>query len=76
MLMPDEPEDGFLSRKDEKPRATGREPLPSRTLVLACKYKPETLQFAGYKQNSGRGEGLIYNIPAIYFQIRWVGKRG
>ena len=33
MLMPDEPEDGFLSRKDQKPRATGREPLPGRTVV-------------------------------------------
>jgi hypothetical protein len=35
----------------------------------ACKYTPETPRFAWYKQNSGRGEGLIYNIPAPDFQI-------
>jgi hypothetical protein len=29
-----------------------------------------TRSFAGYKQNTGRGEGLIYNIPSAYFQMR------
>src|SRR5579863_6657422 len=30
----------------------------------------KTPRFARYKQNSGRGEGLIYNIPEALFQMR------
>jgi hypothetical protein len=29
-----------------------------------------TRSLPGNKQNSGRGEGLIYSIPGAYFQIR------
>jgi hypothetical protein len=33
-----------------------------------------TRSLPGNKQNSGRGEGLIYSIPAAYFQM--MQKRG
>jgi hypothetical protein len=40
-------------------QATRREPLPGTPTVCST-----------YKQNSGRGEGLIYNIPAAVFQMK------
>ena len=40
-------------------QATRREPLPGTPAVCLT-----------YKQNSGRGEGLIYNIPAAVFQMK------
>ena len=49
--------DGSLSGTEQKPYATAGNPFPAHP------------QFAKYKQNSGRGEGLIYNIPAAYFQM-------
>jgi hypothetical protein len=50
-------------------QATHREPLPGTLIqgIENCARKPAF--FARYKQNSGRGEGLIYNIPAAVFQI-------
>ena len=46
-------------------------PFPADNyLFRVCKYKPRNPMTARYKQNTGRGEGLIYNIPAVYFQMR------
>src|SRR5262249_10875826 len=50
-------EGGSLSRTEKQPsHAPG---TPSR----------QDPWFAWYKQNSGRGEGLIYSIPAVVFQM-------
>jgi hypothetical protein len=56
--MPSWPKDSSLSGTEKNPMPPGREPLPAH------------LQIALYKQHSGRGEGLIYNIPGSHFQMR------
>src|SRR5438477_1745238 len=44
-------------------------PERKRNVPLAGNPFPAHPQFARNKQNSGRGEGLIYSIPGLYFQM-------
>jgi hypothetical protein len=48
---------------------------PSRQMNLThsghVSTSAEAPQIAKHKQNSGPGEGLIYNIPEHYFQMTW-----
>jgi hypothetical protein len=48
-----------LIQNGKETRATSGNPFPAHP------------QFCQIQQNSGRGEGLIYNIPSVYFQISY-----
>ena len=60
----------FQSR-EKKPVPRPGTPSRQTTLIQGLQVQaPKTPQFARYKQKSGRGEGLIYNILGKDFQMR------
>ena len=61
-----------LSGTEQKPDATPGNPFPADNLIDSglVSTSAETPQIAKHEQNSGHGEGPIYNIFALYFQMR------
>jgi hypothetical protein len=61
-----------LSGTEQKPDVIAENPFPADDLIHSglVSTSAETQQIAKHKQNSGPGEGLIYNILGLYFQMR------